>query len=212
MEVKTIFFDFDGVIAESLDVKSKAFYNIYEPYGKEIANKVVQHHLANGGMSRFEKFRYYHKEYLNEVITEKKVQQLAEEFSELVVEGVIKAPYVEEIQLFLSKYHTRFNFYIITGTPTEEMKFIADKRGLTPFFQGIYGSPQNKDHWVRHLLETNGLAPEECVFIGDALSDYNASINNNVPFILREHRDNITLFADKQVKRIKDFKGFINHL
>ena len=57
--IKAIFWDFDGVIAESVNVKTEAFYNLYLPYGIEIAEKVRRHHLDNGGMSRFEKFRYY---------------------------------------------------------------------------------------------------------------------------------------------------------
>ena len=54
--VKNIFFDFDGVIADSVNVKTEAFEKIYLPYGKEIAEKVINHHRENGGMSRFEKF------------------------------------------------------------------------------------------------------------------------------------------------------------
>lgn len=52
--IKAIFWDFDGVIAESVNVKTEAFYNLYLPYGIEIAEKVRRHHLDNGGMSRFE--------------------------------------------------------------------------------------------------------------------------------------------------------------
>ena len=54
--IKAIIFDFDGVIAESVNVKTEAFASLYEPYGKDVVNKVEQHHLANGGVSRFEKF------------------------------------------------------------------------------------------------------------------------------------------------------------
>ncbi len=65
---KGIIFDFDGVIVESLHIKSNAFKQIYMPYGEEIANQVVKHHEANGGISRFNKFKYYHKVFLNKNI------------------------------------------------------------------------------------------------------------------------------------------------
>ena len=58
-------FDFDGVIAESVNVKTEAFSILYQPYGKDVVKKVVKHHLTNGGVSRFEKFKIYHKEFLN---------------------------------------------------------------------------------------------------------------------------------------------------
>ena len=50
-EIQAILFDFDGVIADSVHVKTEAFAKIYEPYGKEVVNRVVTHHIANGGVS-----------------------------------------------------------------------------------------------------------------------------------------------------------------
>ena len=55
--IKTIFFDFDGVLAESVQVKSQAYYDLYLPYGEETAGKVLQHHIDNGGVSRYEKLK-----------------------------------------------------------------------------------------------------------------------------------------------------------
>ena len=58
-------FDFDGVLADSVNIKANAFAELYSPYGSEIVERVVTHHLANGGMSRFDKFNYYHNVYLD---------------------------------------------------------------------------------------------------------------------------------------------------
>ena len=55
--LKGIIFDFDGVIAESVHIKSSGFSDLYKPYGTEIVKRVVKHHAANGGMSRFKKIR-----------------------------------------------------------------------------------------------------------------------------------------------------------
>ena len=41
-------FDFDGVILNSLDVKTNAFYKMYEPYGLKIAKSVKDYHINNG--------------------------------------------------------------------------------------------------------------------------------------------------------------------
>ena len=61
-EEKVIFiFDFDGVIAESVSAKTDAFREMYLPYGEEIANQVVDYHINHGGVSRFEKFKYWEK-------------------------------------------------------------------------------------------------------------------------------------------------------
>ena len=59
--LKGIIFDFDGVVAESVQVKTDAFAYLYASHGKKIVSKVTEHHELNGGMSRFEKIKYYHK-------------------------------------------------------------------------------------------------------------------------------------------------------
>lgn len=54
-------FDFDGVIKDSINVKTKAFLKIYEKEGQEIAQQVKKYHLNNGGVTRIKKFQYYEK-------------------------------------------------------------------------------------------------------------------------------------------------------
>ena len=65
INLRAIIFDFDGVILDSNDVKTEAFYEMYIQYGESIAKKVVNHHKKNGGISRFQKFKLYHKKFLN---------------------------------------------------------------------------------------------------------------------------------------------------
>ena len=89
MKIKNIFFDFDGVIAESVNAKTEAFREMYIEHGTEIADKVVDYHINHGGVSRFEKFKYWEKEFFNRDISEDEVQRLANEFSGMVLNRVI---------------------------------------------------------------------------------------------------------------------------
>ena len=208
--IKAIFWDFDGVIAESVNVKTEAFYNLYLPYGIEIAEKVRRHHLDNGGMSRFEKFRYYQTRLLGEPepVDEKAIKKLAAHFSELVLEGVINAPFVPDVEKVLREKSGKMDFYVISGTPTEEMRLIVEKRGLTSCFKGVFGSPESKSHWCAALLAEPGYRPEETLFIGDAKSDYNAARENKLTFLLRRHNDNKEIFSDYNGLAIEDFGNF----
>ena len=79
--LKGIIFDFDGVIAESVEVKTEAFAALYKPYGNEIVEKVVEHNNANGGISRFEKFKLYHKLYLDTDLTDSDIERMSDKFS-----------------------------------------------------------------------------------------------------------------------------------
>ncbi|WP_445665611.1 HAD family hydrolase [Fodinibius sp. AD559] len=206
MNIKNIFFDFDGVLAESVHVKTEAFYQLYLPYGEEIAEKVVVHHRANGGVSRFEKFRIYHSRFLDEEIDEEEVQELAEQFSNLVVDGVVEAPEVPGVGKFLEKYHKTMDFWVITGTPTEEIKQIVSRRELDKYFIELCGSPTKKPEWTNYLLEKYELDPDETLFLGDSMSDYKGAKAGGTHFALRSYEENKELFGDYTGLRFYDFK------
>ena len=57
-QANTIFWDFDGVIKDSVSVKADAFEQLFSPFGIELA-KVRKHHEKNGGISRYEKIPIY---------------------------------------------------------------------------------------------------------------------------------------------------------
>ena len=88
-KLKNIIFDFDGVILDSLDVKTQAFVSLYESYGSDIADKVKSYHLNNGGVSRYEKIKFWHKNYLNIELSEDELSKLANKFSNLVIDKVL---------------------------------------------------------------------------------------------------------------------------
>ena len=75
-------------------MKTEAFAEMYRPYGSEVEQKVIDYHESHGGISRYEKFKVYHGEYLNLAIDDQKVQELADRFSSLVLEKVVNADYV----------------------------------------------------------------------------------------------------------------------
>ena len=83
--IRGIAFDFDGVLVESVDVKTKAYARLFEEHGEGVVSRVVDYHLTNGGISRFVKFRIIYSEILNKPLSEKKFQSLCDEFSHVVV-------------------------------------------------------------------------------------------------------------------------------
>ena len=199
MKKKYLLFDFDGVLAESVDIKTEAFRKMYMSYGEEFAQRVVDFHVANGGVSRYEKFKIFNGQWLGEEITSKKIDDLANIFSNLVVDGVVNAEEVKGAKEFLDS-SSEYVKFIITGTPTVEIKPILKKRGMNHYFKEAFGSPEKKGFWVKYILKMENIKPDECVFIGDALADYNAATENNIDFILRE--------TDLAAKLFKDYKGY----
>jgi len=202
--IKNIFFDFDGVLVESVNVKTEAFRKMYLPYGDEIATKVVEYHLANGGVSRFEKIKYWHYNHLNKELTKEQIEELAQEFSSLALKGVIEAEEVKGAFEFLEANNKKYQCWIITGTPGDEIVHILNEKDWHHFFIQAFGSPQKKQFWADHIISSNNLTPSETVFVGDALADYEAAKHAGVTFILRHTEDNKELFKNYTGLSIND--------
>lgn len=205
MKIKNIFFDFDGVIAESVNAKTEAFREMYIEHGTEIADKVVDYHINHGGVSRFEKFKYWEKEFFDRDISEDEVQRLANEFSKLVLNRVINADEVDGAGYFLKKYYKAMRFWIITGTPTTEIEIITEKRELTAYFIGIHGSPEKKMYWTEYLIKQHNLKREETLFLGDATTDYDAANHSKLHFALRDNDENSEIFRNYSGLRFSNF-------
>ena len=52
MKPKVLIYDFDGVICDSVGLKTDAFVELYGAENESIQKLVREYHLANGGISR----------------------------------------------------------------------------------------------------------------------------------------------------------------
>ena len=181
---KLLVFDFDGVLVDSVDIKTEAFSKLYEPYGTDVVSKVVSHHCNNGGMSRFEKFRYYHQEFIGEVIDEDKVAELSDDFSALVKQAVISAPEIPGALAALKSFCDREKMCAVnSATPEEEIIDIINRRSLSEYFVRVYGAPANKKENLKKILNDCSATVENAVFFGDARSDLNAALSLQMNFV-----------------------------
>ncbi len=181
-----IIFDFDGVLAESVDVKTRAFAALYADHSEKVIEAVKEYHLRNGGASRFDKFRYFQTELLHgSPLTEHQVAELAAAFSILVVDQVVAAPMVAGVRQFLDNCAGRLRLFVVSGTPTEELEVILKRRKLMTYFSGFWGSPESKAENISTLLNEHELGASRCIMIGDAIADYDGAVANAVRFLGR---------------------------
>ena len=205
IKINNIFFDFDGVILDSFNCKTEAFASMYRKYGHDIEQSVIKYHLENGGVSRFKKIKYWHKNYLNIDLDKKKLEHLADDFSKRVFQNVIDSDKIPGSFNFLKKYHNKFNFWIITGTPTKEINIICKKLNISHYFKGIHGSPKSKYFWTEFLISKYNLVRDEILFIGDASTDYIAAKKSRNHFALRMADYNESYFKDIDVFKFNNF-------
>jgi HAD superfamily hydrolase (TIGR01549 family) len=205
---QAILFDFDGVLAESMNIKTEAFAKLFESYGEEIVKKVVKHHIENGGISRYKKIKYYYTEYLNMPLSENELNDKAKQFSDLVVKKVIEAPWVKGAKKFLEQHHKIADLYIVSGIPQEEIELIVKEREMKKYFKGVYGTPDTKPVHSRRIISKNGYDLEKVLYIGDSLSDYNDAKKANIKFLGRVSDGMKSIFPDN-TPIISDFLEFI---
>lgn len=181
---RVIILDFDGVILESLDIKTKAFLKVFQDY-PEHAQEIARYHLQNGGVSRYIKFEYIHKNIIRIPLRDGGSEELGKRFSEAVINEMLMCPFVEGALEFLEKYSIITTLYIASGTPEEELRYIVEKRGLSKYFKAVYGTPASKTEIIINIIDNEMIKNIDAVFIGDAMTDYEAARASNVQFIAR---------------------------
>lgn len=208
-EFKLIFFDFDGVIKKSNEVKTEAFKKIFNEFGEDIVTKVVTHHLENLGVSRYKKISYYYSNFLKQPIDQNELISLSNNFSNLVVDSVISSDYVPGSKEYLLENKYKQEFILITGTPHEEIQFILKKLRINDAFSKIFGSPNEKKAVVKQLLNEREDIKQKSILIGDSITDCEAAKSNNIPFVYRiDSYDNSKLMS-KSDYYLKNFSNLI---
>ena len=195
--MKAIIFDFDGVIVDSVNVKTLAFAELYSEYGPEVQRKVKDYHILNGGISRFEKFKYFHKHFLDITISESELIFLADKFSNLVFDKVCCSKNINGALEFIKFASKNYLTFICTGTPQSEIEAILEHKGLTNDFVKVLGSPKVKVAIVNEIMAGYKLHSSEVLFIGDAMTDFKAAVETNIHFIGVRNKD--TVFPENTI-------------
>jgi phosphoglycolate phosphatase-like HAD superfamily hydrolase len=187
-----VFWDFDGVIKDSVTVKSIGFEQLFLPYGAEVAARVRSHHEINSGVSRYEKIAVY-LDWVGETATPARVEELCTRFSQLVMQAVIDAPWVPGVREYLLGNHERQAFVLMTATPVGEIRRILDVLELSRCFKEVHGAPTSKADAIRGGLQRLQVSPERSVAIGDSEADLRAAHEHRVPFVLRRTPLNLSV-------------------
>ncbi len=199
-----VVFDCDGVLIESVDIKTEAFTELFADY-PEHHEAIANHHQENLGISRFEKFEWIYRELLGKRLAEDESRGLGQRFSDLVFERVVRCPAVAGTEPALRRLRADgMPTFIASGTPQEELEVVISARGWHRFFQGIYGSPSSKPDILESIAEDLAIGPSRLIFVGDGWSDYEAARKTGASFIWRETAAQAARFAAYDGPRMAD--------
>ncbi len=184
LQQQTVFiFDFDGVLADSVEIKTEAFAALFRSFGDDVVQQVVAHHRQHGGVNRYDKLRHYYAKFIGRELLEDELMEQAKHFSQLVVDKVVAAPEIAGASEFLNIYSTQKDCFVNSATPHAELLEILEKRGWLDYFESVFGAPASKGENLRQIFTRFSISPEACLFFGDSGSDLIAAQNAGVPFI-----------------------------
>ena len=209
---QTWLFDCDGVLLESNSLKSQGFYDVTRSYGAAAAEALRDYHRQYGGVSRYEKMRYFITDILKQEFDEKLHKHLVNAYGDYCYKKMIEAketPSLRDLLEIVSKSGTCF---VVSGGKEKELQEVFTHKGLDKYFKGIFGSPRNKMEIVSALISANKIS-SPAVFVGDSRYDYSVAEAFGFDFIFMtqfsEFTDWQTFFNDKDVTIVKTLADLI---
>lgn len=183
-DFEVILWDFDGVIIDSNSVREFGFREVLKEFDLEQVEQLIDFHNANGGWSRYVKFRYFYEEILKRPISGSQVQELANRFSSIMVESLPNPELlIEETVRFIQEMHSQGKqMHIVSGSDGDELRSLCDELELSKYFISINGSPTPKPALVKAIIDNGDILACQYCLIGDAVNDYDAAKANTITF------------------------------
>jgi len=203
IKYKIFLFDFDGVIIDSNNVREYGFKIVLNKYPDNKIQKLLKYHNENGGLSRYNKFRYFYEVILGKSITEKKIHNYAAEFSKIMLNELPQNKYlIDDVVKYIDKlFKENKALHIVSGSDQTELRIITKKLKISHYFKSILGSPTHKNTLVDEVINLYNYPLKEICLIGDSINDYEAAKINNIDFFGYNNLD-----LAKKKNYIKSFK------
>lgn len=181
---KIIFWDFDGVLMDSNSIRDVGFEKVLGNYPRKFVQELMDFHQANGGLSRYVKFRYFYENILKQDVSETEIQELANEFS-IIMKSLLLNPQllIEDSMNFVkSQFDKGVKMHIVSGSDQEELRFLCRELEIDKYFISIHGSPTPKKELVKELIDLNEYNKLDIALIGDSINDLEAANLNGINF------------------------------
>jgi beta-phosphoglucomutase-like phosphatase (HAD superfamily) len=182
-----VLFDFDGVLIESVDIKTAVFRQLFADHPEHLP-EIVALHDAHGGISRFVKFDMIYRDILRAPLSPERRAELGRRFADMAVEQTIACPMVAGARDMLDALVQRLPMAVVSGTPETELEHILARRGLARYFVEVGGSPRTKSAIIDDMVERRSWRRARMVLIGDAMTDFDAARATGLAFIGRARR------------------------
>ena len=187
--IKTLVFDFDGVIMDSNQLKRAAWYDVFPEHlvSARLVSDVVERNKGN---------RY---DILHEIFTVLKrpqetvhllVDGYARRFNEAVQTRLTSEGVSADTLHALTELAERYPLYINSATPIQGLVETVENLHIGYLFKAVFGVPPSKEENLQIIAVREGISPDEIAFVGDGEGDWQAARSTGVYFIGFANKDN----------------------
>lgn len=184
-------FDCDGVILDSNQLKIDAMETALSTHftRKSEIDNCIHYFTQNFGKSRFHHIDVFLLKYLTVVDEDLQHyrQSLLSSYASMCKKLYSNADITPGFLDFINGLQGKK--FIASGSEQEELRIVFKQRQLDILFDGIYGSPTSKSENIKNILQSSPSSTSDsqgknhAIMFGDAVSDLQASITNNIEFI-----------------------------
>lgn len=180
---KAVFFDCDGVVFASNEIKINAFRKALNNYPEALVEKLIEYHKIHGGISRYEKFEYFFGRLLKKNGYAKLVENALKLFSKTAVSGYNGLKPIPGLLEYIKLLPADCYKYIVSGSDEIELRKVFREKVLNHVFSGIFGSPDRKKDIIAKIIGASKYRSNNMIFFGDSKLDYEAASFNGIPFV-----------------------------
>lgn len=187
MRIESIVFDFDGVITPSNNVRTKTYFDIFGdiPNSKELIKESIEEDSKRDRYgiieASLEKFKERKLKIFDDI--KKETMGYVEEYNKITEKAVSEMPEIEGAGRSLKMLSQKYPLFILTGTTQKSIDVVLKNRSLQMYFRKVYGGFRDKIEGTKILIEEQRLNPENMIYIGDGVSDYECAKKFGMTFI-----------------------------
>ncbi len=180
--IKAIFFDFDGVIMDSMTLKLDAYCACLKEYrlARTDVDRIMREYM---GQSRHKIIVELYEKLVGGTIPSDVFEKALTEFNRQDEDAREKLTYLPGSLEFIRAVHADRFTAVVTGTPEEFILKTTAHHGLDQYFDIVRGSPDTKREIVAELLGAHSLSTAEAIFIGDGRTDQEAADHHGIRFV-----------------------------
>lgn len=178
--IKTIVFDFDGTLVDSLDVKYEARFELFEDEIEEVRKVAAETIPLVRGKLRGEIIRAIlektHPDLTGQAF-EDKVLDYVRRYDNLVEDKIVDSGLFPGTREILEDVASRYALYVNSGTPDYALKRLVDRLGISDLFKGVYGIDPTrtekagilKRENLAKIIDSEQVEAPLCLVVGDGL-------------------------------------------